>query len=93
MSTARVHLVVRGRVQGVFFRSAMQDEAARLGLSGWVRNRPDGAVEAEAEGERTAVDVLVEWAHRGPTTARVDEVTIAWQTPSGTGRIRFDVVR
>jgi len=93
MSAARVHLVVRGRVQGVFFRGAMQEEAERLGLTGWVRNRPDGTVEAEAEGPRDAVDALVAWAHRGPPAARVEDVTIAWQTPSGAGRIRFDVVR
>jgi len=93
MTAVRVHLVVRGRVQGVFFRGGMQEEAERLGLAGWVRNRPDGAVEAEAEGARDAVDALIAWAHRGPPAARVEGVTIAWRTPSGAGRIRFDVVR
>lgn len=64
MSAVRVHLVVRGRVQGVFFRGAMQEEAERLGVGGWVRNRPDQMVEAEAWGERAAVDALIAWAHR-----------------------------
>ncbi len=92
MSAVRVHLIVRGRVQGVFFRGAMQDEAERLGLAGWVRNRPDGTVEAEAEGERSAVDALVAWAHHGPPAARVAGVDVAWRTPSG-GGTSFDVVR
>ena len=55
----RAHLIVRGRVQGVWFRGSMQEEAERLGVAGWVRNRPDGTVEAEIEGERDAVDALV----------------------------------
>jgi acylphosphatase len=74
--SVRVHLVVRGRVQGVWFRGAMQEEAQRHQLSGWVRNRSDGSVEAEAEGERAAVDALIVWAHEGPPAARVTEVTV-----------------
>ena len=93
MSAVRVHLVVRGRVQGVFFRGAMQEEAERLGVGGWARNRPDGAVEGEAWGERTAVEALVAWAHRGPHAARVEDVTIDWQAPAGDEWTRFDVVR
>jgi acylphosphatase len=93
MSAVRVHLVVRGRVQGVFFRGAMQEEAERLGVGGWVRNRPDRTVEAEAWGERVAVEALIAWAHRGPSSARVESVTIAWRSPAGDERTRFDVVR
>jgi acylphosphatase len=55
MDTKRVHVIVEGRVQGVFFRAFTRDEAVRLGLSGWVRNRPNGSVEAVVEGEKSAV--------------------------------------
>jgi len=75
---ARAHLVVSGRVQGVWFRGSLQEEARRLGVSGWVRNLRDGSVEAEAEGERGAVEALVAWAHSGPPGARVDRVAVDW---------------
>jgi len=79
----RAHLVIRGRVQGVWFRGAMRDEAERLGVAGWVRNRPDGAVEAEVEGERAALDALIAWAHEGPQGARVTDVAVEWTAPRG----------
>jgi len=82
---ARAHVVVSGRVQGVCFRGAMQEEARRLGVSGWVRNLRDGRVEAEAEGERGAVEALVAWAHGGPPSARVDVVDVEWFAPRGEG--------
>jgi acylphosphatase len=81
----RAGLVIRGRVQGVWFRGAMQEEARRLGVAGWVRNRVDGAVEAEVEGERAAVDALIAWAHEGPTSARVSDVAVTWLAASGGG--------
>ena len=81
--TARAHLVVRGRVQGVWFRGSMQEEAARRRLAGWVRNRNDGAVEAEVEGERAAVDAMLDWARHGPPGARVTDVAVAWIEPRG----------
>jgi acylphosphatase len=81
--TARAHLVVRGRVQGVWFRGSMQEEAARLGVAGWVRNRPDGAVEAEVEADRAAVDAIIAWARHGPPGARVAGVTVAWVEARG----------
>jgi len=81
--TVRRRVVVRGRVQGVWFRGSMQDEAQRLGVAGWVRNRADGAVEAEVEGEETAVEALVVWARRGPRGARVSEVEVDVVEPRG----------
>ena len=68
------NLRVRGRVQGVGYRWALCAEASRLGLSGWVRNRHDGSVEALVRGPAEAVDALLLWAHRGPSMARVDSV-------------------
>ena len=82
---ARAHVEVSGRVQGVWFRGSMQEEARRLGVSGWVRNLRDGTVEAEAEGERGAVEALVAWAHGGPPGARVDAVHVDWIPPVGEG--------
>lgn len=67
-------LTIQGRVQGVGFRWALNVEANRLGLCGWVRNRRDGHVEALVCGTPDAVDALTAWAHRGPPSARVDRV-------------------
>lgn len=80
---ARVHLVVSGRVQGVFFRGATVDEARRLGVAGWVRNLPDGRVEVLAEGERGALEALVAFCRRGPPAARVDDVEATWSAFAG----------
>lgn len=67
-------LEIRGHVQGVFFRESMRAEAARLGVTGWVRNRKDGSVEAFVQGEKEAVDELETWAQEGPPAARVENV-------------------
>ncbi len=80
---ARVHLVVSGLVQGVAFRMSAADEARRLGLAGWVRNLPDGRVEAVAEGDRARVEALVRWCHHGPPAARVDRVEESWKPFGG----------
>jgi len=79
----RVHLVVKGRVQGVFFRHNTNREANRLGLTGWVRNLSSGDVEVVAEGERSAVEELILWCRRGPSMARVDDVEVRWETHTG----------
>ena len=80
---ARVRVLVEGRVQGVAFRAYAVDEARRLRVAGWVRNLPDGRVEAEAEGERAALEALVAWCRRGPPAARVDGVELEWSAFRG----------
>lgn len=70
------HLRITGRVQGVYYRASMTEEATRLGLQGWVRNRQDGSVEALAQGPASAVQALIDWAHQGPRLARVDGVQV-----------------
>jgi len=67
-------LVIRGRVQGVGFRYAMVDAAAALGVTGWVRNRRDGCVEALVQGDAPGVDAMLAWSRRGPPAARVEAV-------------------
>lgn len=79
----RAHVWVSGRVQGVFFRQTTETRARELGLTGWVRNLPDGRVEAVAEGEPTALDRWVDYCHAGPPAARVDGVEIRWEAPTG----------
>ena len=68
------HISVTGRVQGVFFRGWMQEQANELGVTGWVRNCPDGRVDTHVEGEEAAVLGLIERLRRGPSGARVDDV-------------------
>lgn len=82
--TEALHAIVRGQVQGVFFRAFVTCHARGLRLSGWVRNLPSGVeVEVWAEGERSALERLLEQLHRGPPGARVDGVTVEWPTPTG----------
>ena len=76
-------MVVHGSVQGVFFRAETRDRARSLGLAGWVRNAPDGTVEAVLEGDDEQVESMVEWCRRGPGGARVEEVEVAWSEPEG----------
>jgi len=70
----RVHAIIHGRVQGVFYRASTRDEAARLRLSGWVMNKSDGTVETEFQGEGRDVDAMLRWLRHGPPAARVDKV-------------------
>jgi acylphosphatase len=83
VSEARARVVVRGRVQGVFFRVETRDRARSFGLSGWVRNTPDGSVEAVFEGDRERIESMLVWCRRGPSLARVDEVHTEWEEPAG----------
>ena len=83
MAQMRIQLVVRGRVQGVYFRASAQREARQLGLTGWVKNRTDGAVELLAEGEEDQVKDFLAWAQHGPSTARVDKVETRWRSYTG----------
>lgn len=80
MTIAR-RIVVRGRVQGVYFRESMRTEADRHGVRGWVRNLADGSVEALLQGEPEAVERLLAWSHQGPPLAQVDGVSITETRP------------
>ena len=80
---ARRRVIVHGRVQGVFFRDTARRLARQLGVAGWIRNRPDGAVEAVFEGPADAVDRMTDWVRQGPRGARVDELEIVDEQPAG----------
>jgi acylphosphatase len=82
-------VLVDGRVQGVFFRQSCRREADVRGVSGWVRNRSDGRVEAVFEGTADAVDAMVAWCRRGPAGARVDEVEVADEPVEGASGFRI----
>jgi acylphosphatase len=88
---ARVHVFVSGDVQGVFFRAETRRQARELGLAGWVRNIPDGRVEAVFEGPPEAVERMVAWCRQGPTHAEVREVEVRRENPEGL--TDFDVRR
>ena len=77
------HAIVHGLVQGVAFRHYTRMTASGLGLSGWVRNLPDGAVELIAEGERLPLEQLAAWIAHGPDSARVERVDLEWIPPTG----------
>ena len=81
----RNHVLVSGRVQGVCFRDACRRLARQHGVSGWVRNLPDGRVEAVLEGAAEAVHTLVDWAHHGPDAATVTDVAVREERPEGLG--------
>jgi acylphosphatase len=79
----RRRVIVHGRVQGVFFRAATRARAQDLGVRGWVRNRPDGSVEAVFEGSTGAVEAMLLFAHHGPESARVESVEEYPEEPRG----------
>lgn len=79
MRMVRAHLYISGYVQGVFFRSTMKEVADRYGVKGWVRNLPDGRVEAVLEGPEDKVNKVIEWAWRGPPLAEVEDVKVEWE--------------
>lgn len=77
----RAHVFISGKVQGVWFRGTTKQIAETLGLSGWVRNLPDGRVEAVFEGSEEDVRKAVEWCHKGPPSARVEKVEVFYEEP------------
>lgn len=85
MSTGqrRVRIRISGLVQGVFFRAYTQEEALKLGLTGWVRNLPDGSVEAMVEGDAARVDRMIAWCSKGSPQSAVSRVQVQEEQPSG----------
>jgi acylphosphatase len=79
----RLQVIVRGRVQGVYFRASARDRARQLGLSGWVRNCADGSVEILAEGDKARLEQLLVWCHNGPPGAVVIDLEGEWQEANG----------
>jgi len=79
----RAHAIITGKVQGVFFRMETQRAARSRGVTGWVRNKMDGSVEAVIEGEEADVKATLAWCHEGPPRARVNEVNVTWQAHAG----------
>jgi len=82
-SITRTRVIVTGRVQGVWFRGQTQEQAESLGVAGWVRNLPDGSVEAVFEGANEAVAAVVKWCWDGPPHASVENVAERSETPEG----------
>lgn len=80
---SRAHISVSGIVQGVYFRDFTRSHASAFGLTGWVRNLPDGQVEAVVEGEREEIDRLVERLWTGPPASRVDDIQVNWEDYTG----------
>jgi acylphosphatase len=80
------HLKIIGRVQGVYYRASTVQQAANLGLAGWVRNCDDGSVEAVAEGPRAKLEEFIAWCRAGPPGARVSHVEVRWQTAENSFR-------
>ncbi|MGV3758448.1 MAG: acylphosphatase [Actinomycetota bacterium] len=81
----RAHVVAFGRVQGVWYRQSCWEEAHSAGVRGWVRNRPDGAVEAVLEGSPSAVEQVIAWMRTGPPRAVVEHLDVAREPPQGEG--------
>jgi len=83
MAEVRVRVTITGKVQGVFFRSETQRAAENYGVSGWVRNRSDGTVEALFEGEEEDVNAILEWCQEGSPYSKVKNVNVIWEEYSG----------
>jgi acylphosphatase len=82
----RAHVYISGLVQGVSFRYYTRQEAQRHGVSGWVRNLPDDRVEAVFEGDKAAVQQMIEWCREGPPSADVENVQVTWEEPTRADR-------
>jgi acylphosphatase len=89
MASIGRHVRVTGQVQGVFYRAWAQGQARELGISGWIRNCPDGSVEAHVAGEEHAVTRMIERMHRGPSNARVEDVSVEDEAPQALGRFEL----
>jgi acylphosphatase len=85
----RRRVIVQGRVQGVFFRDTTRRMARSRGLGGWVRNTPEGTVEAVFEGDRDAVESMVRWSREGPRGATVERVVVTEEEPEGLTEFRI----
>ncbi|GIW08219.1 MAG: acylphosphatase [Dehalococcoidia bacterium] len=83
MTPSRAYVLISGRVQGVMFRESTRQEAQKAGVTGMVRNIPDGRVEAIFEGDRAAVLRMIEWCKHGPPAARVEDVQVLWEPYRG----------
>jgi len=79
----RLHIIIIGDVQGVFFRAGAQSEARKLGITGWARNLPDGSVEVTAEGAHESLEKLLVWCGHGPAGASVSEIKSEWLAATG----------
>ncbi len=75
----QAHLKITGRVQGVFYRSNAQKQAKILDLTGYIKNMPDDSVEAIVQGEKESIELFIEWAKEGPSSAKVNNVAVNWQ--------------
>lgn len=83
MGTKRAHVFIKGKVQGVWFRASTKEVAQRLGLKGWVKNLPDGRVEAVFEGDEDKLKQAIEWCREGPPGAVVTDVEVVFEEPKG----------
>lgn len=83
MAKARAHVIISGKVQGVYFRIETLEQALPLGVAGWVRNKPDGTVEGVFEGDREKVEELIHWCRQGPPKAAVSGVHTEWEEYTG----------
>ncbi len=83
MERVRARVLIAGQVQGVSFRAYARDKARAAGVEGWVRNLPDGRVEAVFEGSRPAVQRMISWCYSAPSHAEVEKVEVAWEDPTG----------
>lgn len=79
----KAHLIIEGKVQGVFFRASAKEQADRLNLAGWVRNLPEGSVEVQVEGKQDSLDDFLDWCRKGPPNALVTGVELKYLLPSG----------
>jgi len=83
MKNVRAHLLITGRVQGVYFRASTVEVSREEGITGWVRNITGGTVEALLEGEKSAVERVIKWCRGGPPMAQVKDVTVSWDDYTG----------